>query len=155
VGSVPVKLSSTEQALLLPEIAVFMAALHDPLARARYQELREQVEAGEIADDFLPRLATILEIGLQSGRIRQQYGADGEQELTRLFHRTPAGAALAAGAAAVTEALAALHSQVIDRIQVTVRGPGSYSLLIDTDRCQISISIDRGGVRVENVAIGV
>ena len=149
------KLSAVEQELLLPEVASFAAALRDPLARARYDELRQQIEAGEIDEAQLPRLATILDVGLQSGRIRQRYGADGEQALTRLFQRTPAGATLSAAAAAVTEALAALRGHVIEKVQVTARGPGSYSIAIDTDRCQIGIAIDRGGVRVENVAIGV
>lgn len=149
------RISAVEQELLAPEIAGFAAALHDPAARARYEALRAAVESGEVGDELAGHLANVLEVGLQSGRLRRLYGADGEQALTRLFQRTPAGAALTAQANAVSEALAALHGHVIEEVRIAAVGPGSYSLTIDTDRCQISVRLDRGGVRVHNVEIGV
>jgi hypothetical protein len=45
--------------------------------------------------------------------------------LARLFHRTPAGASLAAAASAVSEALTALQGQVIEEIKISAVGPGS------------------------------
>jgi hypothetical protein len=150
-----VRISAAEQELLVPEIGKFASALHDQAARARYEDLRAAVESGEIGDDLTGHLANVLEFGLQSGRLRRVYGADGEQALARLFHRTPVGAALAEEATAVTKALTALQGQVIEEIRVVAVGPGSYSLLIDTDRCQVSVRLDRRGVRVENLAVGV
>ena len=149
------RISATEQELLVPEIALFARALHDPGARARYEELQGAVEEGEVEEELLGHLGNVLEVGLQSGRLRKFYGADGEQALARLFHRTPSGAALADGARAVTEAVGALKGQVIEEIRVSALGPGSYGLTIDTDRCEIVLRLDRSGVRVENVAVGV
>ena len=149
------RINATEQELLIPEITLFARALHDPEARAPYEELRAAVEEGEVEDDLAGHLGTVLEVGLQSGRLRRFYGADGEQALARLFHRTPTGAALAEAARTVTEALAALHGQTIEDIRVSALGPGSYRLMIDTDRCQINLRFDRGGARVESVAVGV
>jgi len=150
-----VNINATEQELLIPEITLFAAALSDGAARARYEELRAAVEEGEVGEDLVGHLGNVLEVGLQSGRLRRFYGADGEAALARLFHRTPAGAALSADAKAVTEALTALHGQLIEDIRVSALGPGSYGLMIDTDRCQINVRLDRGGVRVENLAVGV
>jgi hypothetical protein len=92
---------------------------------------------------------------LQSGRLRRFYGADGELALSRLFRRTPAGARLSASAEAVTGALTALRGQVIEDIKVSAVGPGTYSISVDTDRCQITLRVDRAGVDVENLAVGV
>jgi hypothetical protein len=149
------KISAAEQELLVPEIMAFARALRDPQAREPYDVLRAGVQEGEVDDDLLPHLGNVLEIGLQSGRLRKLYGADGEQALSRLFHRTPAGAKLAELAKSVTEALSALQGQVIEDVKVSALGPGTYGVTLDTDRCQITMRMDRSGVRVENVAIGI
>jgi hypothetical protein len=149
------RIGATEQELLAPEIRKFARGLPDREARARYEQLLASVEAGEVEDELLGSLSIVLEISLQSGRVRTLYGADGEQALARLFQRTPAGAALSEAARTVTEALAGLHGQTLEDIRVSTLGPGSYGLMIDTDRCQINVRLDRSGVRVENVAIGI
>jgi len=149
------RVSEKEQELLVPEIEAFAAALHDPTARARYAALGEAVAAGEIDGDLVDGLAAVLEVGLLNGRFRRLYGPEGEQTLSRIYGRTPTGAARAAEAAAVTKALAALKGQVIEDITISSSGPGGYSLTIDTDRCEINVRLDRGGVRVHSVEIGV
>jgi hypothetical protein len=149
------KVAAAEQELLAPEIATFAAALHDPAARARYAALGEAVAAGEVGEELVDGLAAVLEVGLLNGRFRRLFGPEGEQTLSRVYGRTPTGAARAAEAAAVTKALAALRGQVIEEITISAGGPGGYSLTIDTDRCEINVRLDRGGVRVNSVEIGV
>lgn len=148
-------LSATEQELLASEVRAVARIQRDPAVRQRYEDLAQAVDAGHIPEDRLGQLATILEIGLQSGRIRSVYGPDGEMAIGRLFQRTPRGAAVSAETSTVTKALQAIHGQVIDDIRVTALGPGSYSILLDTRQCQITIRLDRAGVRVDNVALGV
>src|SRR5947209_16884637 len=99
------RIHATEQELLVPEIRKFSRGLLDPEARARYGNLLAAVEEGEVGDDLTGYLSIVLEISLQSGRLRKLYGADGEQALARLFQRTPAGAALSDAAKNVSEAL--------------------------------------------------
>lgn len=149
------RVAATEQELLTQEINRFGTFLRDPDMREQFAELRSSVEDGDVPDELLGHLGNVLEVGLHSGRLRKIYGADGEIALTRVFQRTPAGAALAEGAAAVTKALSALHGQHIEDIRISALGPGSYGLMIDTDGCQINLRLDRTGVRVENVAIGI
>jgi hypothetical protein len=149
------RIDAVEGELLAPESMILAKSLRDPEARDRYLALRDAVVDGEVGDDQLDQLGTLLEISLESGRIRHFYGADGEQTLVKLFRRTPAGRALSAAAGEVTESLRALHGQVVEEVKVSTLGPGSYSFTIDTDRCQLTLRVDRGGVRVENVAVGI
>ncbi len=58
-------------------------------------------------------------------------------------------------AKSVSHALNGLSAQRIEDIRISALGPGAYGLAIDTDRCQINVRLDRFGVRVENVAIGI
>jgi hypothetical protein len=149
------RLSATEQELIAAETRAFAGLHQDPATRRRYVELAELVETGVVPADRLDQLATILEIGLQSGRIRRVYGADGEVAIGRIFQRTPRGESATTAATAVTQALQALRGQVIDDLRVTALGPGAYSILIDTRQCQVTVRLDRSGVRVDNVALGV
>ena len=149
------KLTATEQELIGAEVRAVASMHQDPAARQRYAVLAELIEAGSVPADRLDQLATILEIGLQSGRVRRVYGPDGEQALGRIYQRTPRGAEATTAAAAVTQALQAVRGQIIDVIRVTALGPGAYSVLVDTRQCQITVRLDRGGVRIDSVALGV
>ena len=149
------RLTAAEAELVGEEVATVGRLHPDPAAQARYAELAEIVAGGVVAEDRLEQLTTILEIGLQSGRIRRVYGADGEMALGRIYSRTPRGSEVTQAAAAVTDALRAVHGQVIDNLRITALGPGAYSLLVDTRECQITIRLDRSGVRVDNVALGI
>lgn len=149
------RINATEQELLVPEIGAFARALRDPGAREPYDRLRSAVEEGEVEESLLGHLGNVLEIGLQSGRLRRFYGADGEQALARLFHRTPAGARLTEMTREVSQALSGLQGHTIEEIKVSALGPGTYGFTLDTDQCQITMRIDRTGVQVENVAVGI
>jgi hypothetical protein len=149
------RLSAAEQELLAPEIRAFGAIHPDPAGRRRYEALARAIESGQVPGESLDDLARVLEIGLQSGRVRRVYGADGEMALGRIYQRTPRGAEATSAASAVTKALEALRGQVIDEVRVTALGPGAYSLLVDTQQCQITVRLDRNGVRVDSVALGV
>jgi hypothetical protein len=149
------RIDAIESELLVPEIAILSRTLPDPTTRVRYTALLQAVQEGEVGDELVGPLGTLLEISLQSGRVRHVYGADGEAALAKLFRRTPAGQALNAGATEVSDALRGLHGQLIETVDVSALGPGAYSLTIDTDRCQLTLRFDRGGVRVESVAIGI
>jgi hypothetical protein len=149
------ELSAAEQELIAPEIRAMARFQPNPEARRRYEELAERVEAGVVPADSVEALALVLEIGLESGRVRRVYGPDGEAALGRIYQRTPRGSQASAMAAAVTKALAALRGQQIDEIRVSALGPGAYSILIDTRQCQLTIRLDRSGARVDNVALGV
>ncbi len=149
------QLSAVEQELVSAEVRAVARLQIDPDAKQRYSEFVRVVEEGVVPGERLAQLATILEIGLQSGRVRRFYGPEGEQAISRLYQRTPQGAAAVKAASEVTKALRALQGQVIDDLQLSALGPGSYNLLIDTKECQLTLRFERGGVRIDALALGI
>jgi hypothetical protein len=142
-----------QREVLVEEIAALAAAVRDPESRERYAALRAAVEAGEVSDDLAGPLEGLLEMLLQTGRARRIHGADGEQSLLRLFHKTPRGAAARRATEAVNEALRGLRGQTLEDILFTVQGPGVYRLGLATDRCRLTVEIDRHGLSVESLEV--
>ena len=146
-------LDAVQREVLLEEIATIASAVHEPLARAPWQDLAAAVEAGEVEEDLLGRLEKVLEMTLQTGRARRVHGAESEQSLLRLFHQTPGGAAARRATQAVNEALATLEGQTIETMLFTAQGPGVFRLGLRTDRCRLTLEIDRHGVTVESLEV--
>src|SRR5262249_23569942 len=69
------RLLEDEQQVMLAEIDAVAAQLQSAEARAAYAELRAAAEAGEVPDELLPPLERLVEIGLETGRIRQLHSA--------------------------------------------------------------------------------
>lgn len=148
-------LTIAERELVAPEIRLIAQFQPDADARRRHEELATLVETGVVPADRVDGLSLILEIGLESGRVRRVYGPEGEGAIGKIYQRTPRGARANAMASDVTRALAALRGQQIDDLKVTALGPGAYSILVDTRQCQLTIRLDRAGVRVDSLAVGV
>ena len=87
------EITSEEQQTLLPEVKAFGATVRDPLAQERYRHLAQAVEQGLVPDDLVGSLEVMLELVLQTQRIRRTHGAEAEKQLLDLFGRTPRGAA--------------------------------------------------------------
>lgn len=142
-----------QREVLLEEIAALAAAVRDAESRQRYGALHAAVAAGEVGAPLLGPLEGLLEMLLQTGRARRIHGADGEQSLLRLFHRTPRGAAARRATEAVNEALRGLRGQTLEAVLFTVQGPGVYRLGLATDRCRVTVEIDRHGLSVESLEV--
>ncbi|MBW8874160.1 MAG: hypothetical protein JF614_04295 [Acidobacteria bacterium] len=148
-----VTLDAAQREVLGEELATLAASLRDPAARAPYEELAAAVTAGEVEEEQLRRLEGILEMTLQTGRVRKVYGAQSEQALLRLFHQTPRGAAARRATQAVNDALATLAGQTLEGMLFTVQGPGVYRLGLQTDLCRLTLEIDRHGLTVESLEV--
>jgi len=111
------------------------------------------VETGSVPAELQGSLETMLELALQTKAIRNRHGPDAERALTDLFFRTGRGTAQRQAARDVTRALEALVGQSIEKIAVTA-APGRHVVTINTDRAHLSLSVDRGGVRVDRVEVG-
>jgi hypothetical protein len=147
----PIRLREDEREVALAEAqAVFARASESPY-RDELAEVIAGLGAGEIAEAESEALEQLVEIGLQSGRIRALYGPGGEQAGLRLYRRLPRGAALGASAAEVSAALATLQGRRLDSIRVEAVGPGAFTIGVSVDGADLSIRLDRQGARVASV----
>jgi hypothetical protein len=151
----PLAIGAREQMMLAPLLRDLIAGLGQAPSAAGYRELLAEVEAGTVAPERFPQIENFLELGLHTGRFRSRFGASGEEALVRLFHQTPRGAAIAGSVAAVNQALTALAGQEIAGLSLAAHGPDAYSLSVETDRCRLTVRIDRSGVRVGDVELAV
>lgn len=148
-------INAREVTLLGPELGAFANSLSAKAARADYDRLIEEVRAGAVSGPALKRLETFLDLGLQTGRFRARLGPIAEDALRRLFNRTPRGAALVDTAAEVTRALSSLNGQQIVDLNLALSGPGQYRLVLETDRCRISLGLTPGGAHVESLELDI
>jgi hypothetical protein len=146
-------IDALQREILLEELATLVVSLRDPETRAPWEELAAAVDAGGVEESQLGRLEQILEMTLQTGRVRRVHGAESEQALLRLFHQTPRGAASRRATEAVNRTLATLAGQTIETLLFTTQGPGVYRLGLETANCKLTLEIDRHGITVESLEV--
>jgi hypothetical protein len=137
----------------LGEAQAVLALVHDPERRGRLADLVAAVQDGELGDEEAQSLEELLELGLQSGRIRGVYGPEGEQAALKTYRRLPGGRALADSAADVSEALSALAGKTLDDVKVQSTGPGAYLITLAVDGLELSVRLDRAGARLHSVGV--
>jgi hypothetical protein len=116
---------------------------------AKYAELLAQVDEGDVGEEEL--LESVLELGLQSGRIRALYGPGGEQAALATLRRLPRGRERAQSALDVSAALSALAGKTLNGVSLTAVGPGAFTLTIDAGGLETSLRLDRNGARLASV----
>ena len=146
-------IDAVQREVLLEELATLVVSLRDPQTRTPWEELAAAVDAGGVEESQLGRLEQILEMTLQTGRVRRVHGAESEQALLRLFHQTPRGAAARRATEAVNRTLATLAGQTVETMLFTTQGPGVYRLGVETGSCKLTLEIDRHGITVESLEV--
>jgi hypothetical protein len=111
-----------------------------------------EIDDGEVVEE-VQTLEQILELGLQSGRIRALYGPGGEQAALGVYRKLPRGAEAAASAREVSTALAALAGRELRSIELRAVGPGAFSLSLSAGELELDIRLDRQGARVSSVGV--
>jgi hypothetical protein len=137
----------------LAEAQSVQTMVRDDELRGRVVDLVAAVDEGEIQGDAAELLESVLELGLQSGRIRSIYGPAGEQAALKTYRRLPGGRALADSASEVSGALSALAGKTLDDVKVQSTGPGSYLLTLAVDGLELSVRLDRAGARLHSVGV--
>jgi hypothetical protein len=155
-GDGPLTLDTLQRDILLPQIQAFIDATADPAARETYLALKSAVAAMEVASaDLQARLGAIVEMALQSGRIRRLFGPGAELSLNALFQKTPRGREIAGSLRELNRALTKLKGDTIEEVTATLRTPGAYALTLKTSGCQLVIRFEPAGVRVESVEVAM
>jgi hypothetical protein len=129
----------------LAEVQAVRALSHDE----KYAGLLAQVDEGDVADEEL--LESVLELGLQSGRIRALYGPGGEQAAIATLRRLPRGRVRGESARGVSEALQTLAGRPLDAVAVTAVAPGAFTLTIGAGGVEATIRLDGSGARLTSL----
>jgi hypothetical protein len=133
------------------EAQAVLTMVQDETRRLRLADVVAAVDEGEVSGDDADALAELLELGLQTGRVRSIYGPDGEQAALGLFRRLPLGRELTQSTRDLSEALGALEGRTIDRISVNLVGPGEYGVTISTEDYEVVLRLGRAGARLATI----
>jgi hypothetical protein len=135
------------------EAQAVLAAVRDEERRAKLGALLAAVDEGSVEGEDADALGELLELGLQTGRVRALYGPDGEQAALKVFRRLPVGRELGAAAKDVNEALKALEGRAIERVSVSAVGPGQHAVTIAADGLELTVKLGRDGAMLGTVGI--
>ena len=146
------KLAGETQEVALAE-AHAVLAMAQGAYRERLAALAAALAEGEVEDEDAETLEELLELGLQSGRLRAVYGTGAEAAALRIYRRLPRGAELAASAEEVTQALGALREKRLESLSLSAVGPGAFALTIVAGGVELSLRLDRQGARLASVGV--
>jgi hypothetical protein len=146
-----VKLRGEAADVALGEAQAVLAMVADDERRGRLADLVAAVGEGEVGDDDAQTLEELLELGLQTGRVRALYGPGGEQAALRTYRQLPAGREISRSAEDVTRALAALEGKPVESVKLAAVGPGAYTLSLAAGGVELSVRLDRQGARIASV----
>jgi hypothetical protein len=146
-----VRVSGDAAEVARAEAQAVLAMVQDEGRRAKLADVIAAVDDGEVAGDDADALAELLELGLQTGRVRSIYGPEGEQAALKLFRRLPLGRELSESARELNEALQSLEGKTLERVTVTAAGPGEYGVTIATEDYELVLRLGRAGARLASV----
>jgi len=137
--------------VVLAEVQAVRAHASDDEMKQRLAELVAAVDDGEIGDEPAELLESVLELGLQTGRIRAYYGPGGEQAALTTLRRLPRGRLRGESAADVTRALATLSGATLDAVRINAVAPGAFTLSIEAGGVEANVRLDATGVRLTSL----
>ena len=130
--------------MLAADAADFARALADPAAQQRYIRVAEAAASGEVPDELVPAVEAMLELLFDKGR------PSNRAVLQAIFAKTPRGRQQSSAAREVNKALRALRGQRVENLRVTA-GPSRHTLVLETDRCKLTLELDSAGARVASL----
>jgi hypothetical protein len=147
-----IELKGEAREVALAEAQTVLAMARDDDARARFAELVSGIDDGGVDGDAEELLESVLELGLQSGRIRAYYGPGGEQAALSTLRRLPRGRVRSDSAREVSQALEALAGRQLGAVKLAAVAPGAFTLSIEADGLDVSVRLDGSGARLASVA---
>ncbi len=147
-----VALKGEAREVALAEAQTVLSLARDETIRARLAELVAAVDEGGVDDDAADLLENVLELGLQTGRIRAYYGPGGEQAAVATLRKLPRGRLRTDSTRDVSEALQSLAGRRLDAVKIAAVAPGAFTLSFQADGFDLSVRLDAHGARVTSVA---
>jgi hypothetical protein len=146
-----VRVSGEAAEVARAEAQAVLAMVHDEGRRARLADVVAAIGDGEVTGADADALAELLELGLQTGRVRAVYGPEGEQAALALYRRLPLGRELTQSTRDLNEALQTLEGRQLERVTVNAVGPGEYGVTISTEDYEIVLRLGRAGARLATI----
>jgi hypothetical protein len=146
-----VRVSGEAAEVARAEAQAVLAMVQDETRRGRLADVVAALAGGEIDGEDADALAELLELGLQTGRVRSVYGPEGEQAALALFRRLPLGRELTQSTRDLNEALTSLEGRTIEKLSVSAVGPGEYGVTISTEEYEIVLRLGRAGARLATI----
>jgi hypothetical protein len=135
----------------LAEAKAVLAHVADEERRGRLADLMAAVRDGEVDGADADALEEVLELGLQTGRVRALYGPGGEAAALKVYRQLPRGREVSQTAREVSDALA---GRTYSSISVSASGPGAWTLsLVSDGGLQVSVRLDASGARIGGVEV--
>src|SRR3954468_13175408 len=147
-----VGLTGEAREVALAEAQTVHALARDDTMRGRLGELVASVDEGAVDGEAAELLESVLELGLQTGRVRAYYGPGGEQAALSTLRRLPRGRARSASTQEVSAALGALHGAQIDAVKIAAVAPGAFTVTIEAGGFEASVRLDGNGARLTSLA---
>jgi hypothetical protein len=147
-----VALKGEAREVALAEAQTVLSLAQNDTMRARLAELVSDVGDGDVGEDSTELLESVLELGLQTGRIRAYYGPGGEQAALSTLRRLPRGRDRSESARDVSTALQALNGQTIDAVKIAAVAPGAFTITIEAGGVEASVRLDTNGARLTSFA---
>jgi hypothetical protein len=133
------------------EAQAVLAMLNDEGRRARLADVVAAVDDGQVEGEDAAALGELLELGLQTGRLRAVYGPEGEQAALSLYRRLPQGKELAQSTGELNEALRTIAGRTLERLSVQAVAPGEYGVTIAAEGFELVVRLGRSGARIATV----
>ena len=133
------------------EAQAVIAMLSDGQRRERLADVLAAVDEGRVEGDDAAALGELLELGLQTGRLRAVYGPEGEQAALGLFRRLPQGKELSQSTSELNEALDVLSGRTLEKLSIHVVGPGEYGVSISGEGFELAVRLGRSGARISTM----
>src|SRR3954453_5518545 len=147
-----VALTGEAREVALAEAQTVHALARDDSMRGRLGELVASVDEGAVDGEAAELLESVLELGLQTGRVRAYYGPGGEQAALSTLPSLPKGRLRAESAREVSSALQALNGAQIDAVKIAAVAPGAFPLSIEAGGVEASVRLDANGARLTSLA---
>jgi hypothetical protein len=146
------ELQGEAREVALAEAQTVQSLAQDETMRARLAELVSAVDDGGVEGEIEELLESVLELGLQTGRIRAYYGPGGEQAALSTLRRLPKGRVRTESAREVSTALQALNGAQIDAVKIASVAPGAFTLTIEAGGVEAAVRLDNNGARLTSLA---
>jgi hypothetical protein len=148
-----VKLRGEAAEVALAEAQAVLAHVHDEERRGRLADLIAAVGEGGVEGADAVALEEVLELALQTGRVRAIYGPEGEQAALKVYRQLPRGRELGETTREVTAAFAALEGKPLETVRLQATGPAAFLLTLGVEGLELSVRLDRQGARLNTIGV--